>query len=128
LAAEFREPLPDRCPPATAVEVCSVITVYRLLESTTPQESDFDSHQARQPEKKYSEKVLCKARGLSVYDKTEQAMAARRLPTLKHKNLIVCRVTLCQGAGYIIPPDGNGHRTWWPLRDFKILDRCEVLS
>lgn len=45
------------------------------------------------------------------------------------RKLLVCRVRLGPGAGYIERTGANGgHLTWWPLVGFDILLKCTVVE
>ncbi len=120
---EYREPLPDSCPPSDAFEVKKAIEVYRLVSSIPPSDEDFKSQRELKPNARFSFSE-CDACGVSVWVDIHKAIEQKRYP--KFKNSIVCKVTLDTGSGRIIQRGHPAHRTWWPYKEYKILTRCEV--
>jgi hypothetical protein len=122
---EYREQLPDKCPPEAAQEISTNTEVFRLVKSNPATEEDFRSYQALAPIKKFRVGE-CIARGLSVLVSQTAADNTRKLP--RYKATHVCRVKLCAGAGKLMQTGDNAdHRTWWPFADFAILNHCEVM-
>ncbi len=124
-SSAYREPLPERCPPADSYEIVTDIAVYRLVVKPPPCDDDFRSQRAEKPHAKFSVEE-CYARGVSVFANLRAAEKAMKLPVLKDK--IICMVRLSKGAGHIKPTFRPGHRTWWPFATYDILCRCEVMS
>ncbi|MCY2996011.1 MAG: hypothetical protein NTY19_50405 [Planctomycetota bacterium] len=122
---EYREPLPDRCPPGEAQEIGASIHVFRLVKTSQVTEEDFMSQRALSPKATFRVDE-CFARGLSVWATQTEADNARKLPKLR--SMRVCRVELCAGAGKLRQTFKPDHRTWWPLGGFPILSYCEVVS
>ncbi len=124
----YREKLPPGCPPKAAEEIIDLKICYRLVQNAPPQEDDFRSQRALQPNRDFR-LLECQVRGLSVFMKsTDAARAARHSRNLR--NMQVSRLTLTQGAGYI-QQTGTGNRshyTWWPYREFDVLANCEVMQ
>ena len=125
LSGLFREPLPEKCPPVEATDISSLLTVYRLVESIPPSADDFASHQAKKPHAKYPNP--CKARGLSVLPTIAAAERTKKLPTLRHRTLLICTVRLVKDSGMILR-EGNEHWTWWPFAMCDVLACCEVMT
>ena len=124
---DFCEQLPEGCPPAGAREIREEREVYRLVRSNPPTESDFASHRALYPRKYFRDE--CLARALSVNDSVQSARMTLKLPSMRDKALLVCRVRLLRGAGSILQTGGNsGHYSWWQARDFDPIKNSEVLS
>jgi hypothetical protein len=121
----FRESLPEGCPPREAEEITDIKVVFRLVRTDTPDDSDFRSKRAESPNNQFSVSE-CQARGLSVFSKVEDARKQLKIPTLR--GMLICRVTLEKGAGYISKTGRRSHFTWWPLADFDILDNCQMVG
>lgn len=119
----YREMLPADCPPPAAEEIVSPRLVYRLVDNDPPADADFQSQRAKNPGKIYQVSE-CRARGLSVYARLEdaKALAAR----LGLERSYFCRVALQPGAGRILKTGSLSHYTWWPWADFDILSHCQV--
>lgn len=83
---EWREDLPDRCPPENAAEPAPQ-TLIRLLDCATPTDGDFDSHLALgltcNDEKRLCEWASC-SMFLSSFEK-HQIIALRKFKRLKNK-------------------------------------------
>ena len=127
----FRGALPVGCPPDSAEEISTIREVYRLVRTDPPIESeDFASLRAKNPSKPpfRDSRKECEARGLSVW--CSRAAAERhRKSTRRLRGLLVCRVRLGPGAGYIERTGSNrSHFTWWPLVAFDILSECTVVE
>ena len=125
MGIDYRENLPERCPPEDAEEVREELHLYRLVESNPASDDDFRSQRAMYPDKRFHIDE-CLAHGLSVWTSQTQAENVRRLPKLRDKQ--VCRVRLCPGAGRIKQTFKPEHRTWWPFRQFDILAHCELVT
>lgn len=124
---DYCEQLPEGCPPPRAEEIREEREVYRLVRSNPPSEWDFQSHRARYPAKSFRDE--CRARALSVNESAQNALMTMKLPTMKGKALLVCRVTLTPGAGCILQTGGNGgHYSWWVARGFEPIQNSEVLA
>ena len=120
----FREPLPDGCPPPDAQEITQDIVFFRLVEGNPPTDDDFRSQRAQKPNNQFGVPE-CQTRGLSVF--SEISEAAKQLKRPNHNGKLICRVTLGQGAGYIVKTGRKSHFTWWPLADFDILNHCQMV-
>lgn len=121
---DYREPLPEGCPPEAAEDIASSRDVYRLVRSDPPTEKDFRSQRAEQPSRSFEGVSECQARGLSVFAERKESRKALKLPRLRGR--LVCRVVLQAGAGQIQQTGRVSHYTWWPLADFDILAHCTV--
>ena len=120
---EYREPLPEGCPPETAEEIRAPRTVYRLVESTPPTEADFQSHRAKHPNRAFHVSE-CQARGLSVV--LDQVASRKLLKLPNFRGWQVCRLDLLPGAGQIEQTGQRSHHTWWPLADYDIFASCHM--
>ena len=123
---EYREPLPENCPPAEATEIRTARRFYRLVEDDAPTEGDFESWRARNPTKGLPRGMTeCAARGVSIYsDRSGAERQLNRVP--KFRGHRICTVRLGAGAGPIKRTVWGSHHTWWPLAGFDILDHCLV--
>lgn len=121
----YREPLPDGCPPQEADDITAERTVFRLVRTTPVTSQDFHSQRAEKPGRQFPGIAECHARGLSVFaDRRDAKERALKLP--KFRGYFVCRVALQPVAGRIQQTFQPSHHTWWPLADFEILEHCEV--
>jgi len=122
----FRETLPENCPAEKdAKEITGPLVVYRLVASDVPCEADFDSHQKKKPDHVYPDP--CSFCSVSVY--TNRATAVNQSLSARFRKLgltRICRVELTAGAGMMDAGQSNGHRQWWPYKNYDILSRCEV--
>ena len=125
-ALEYREPLPDDCPPAVAEEIVAPRIVYRLVWSDPPSFDDFRSQRDLDPEGEW-DVTECQARGVSVFIDRRGANKRRRGRNLK--GTLICEVSLDKGAGRILQPNPkSAHCTWWPLADYNIIANCRVVE
>ena len=121
----YRESLPPGCPPDEAREITSSEAVFRLVRTHPPTADDFRSQRAEKPLQKFHGVSECRARGLSVFSRREEALQrALKLPSLRGR--LICRIQLKSGAGSIQQTGRRPHHTWWPLAEFDILSRCAV--
>ena len=120
----YREPLPDGCPPDTAEEIVQPRDVFRLVRTDPPTEEDFESQRAEKPGGTFPGIDECQARGLSVHTERGDSEKALRLPKLRGR--LICRLRLRLGAGTIQQTGRPSHHTWWPLADYDVLAQCTV--
>ena len=120
----YREPLPQGCPPAAAEEVSATWRVFRLVRTNPPADSDFRSQRAEKPSRRFRSVTECQARGLSVFTARKDAARALKLPSQRGR--LLCRVQLEADAGHIQQTNRPSHHTWWPLAEFDILARCAM--
>ncbi len=121
----YREPLPDGCPPQEADDITAERMVFRLVRTTPVTSQDFQSQRAEKPDRQFPGISECRARGLSVFaDRHDAREKALKLP--RFRGYLVCRVALQPGAGHIQQTFQPSHHTWWPPADFEILEHCEV--
>ena len=122
---QYREELPEGCPPADAYVPSSGLRVFRLVASLPPSEDDFRSFRSLNPASVVG--VLeCQTRGLSVYTNADDAEKKRKLPKLK--KLMTCAVSLDSFSGKLKQTGQPSHHTWWPSAQFLILDNCERIE
>lgn len=121
----YRDQLPENCPPDEAEEIAVQLLVFRLVRHSPPNDDDFQSQRAERPEAQFRVSE-CQACGLSVFLDRRDCERANMLPKLR--NLIVCQVTLEPGSGSIQQTGLLSHHTYWPCRDFDILSHCAVES
>jgi hypothetical protein len=119
----YRENLPDNCPPAEADEITIVREVYRLVPSNPPTLNDFRSQREEKPNTTFKVSE-CQARGLSVYGERADCDKTLKLPKFRKHH--ICKVALNQGAGRIQQTGQPSHHTWWPLADYDILAQCNM--
>ena len=120
----YREPLPDGCPPDTAEEIIQPRDVFRLVRTDPPTEEDFKSQRAEKPGHTFSGVDECQVRGLSVHTERRDSENALKLPKLRGR--LICRLRLGFGAGKILQTGRRSHHTWWPLADYDVLVQCTV--
>ena len=127
IALEYREPLPDDCPPANAEEIVEPRIVYRLVRIDPPSLDDFRSQRAENPAATFRRVTECQARGVSVFMDIEDVNKRRERPRLS--GTLICAVVLDKGAGRILQPNRkSSHCTWWPLANYDILANCRVIA
>ena len=120
---DYREKLPDGCPPADAQEISNVVVVFRLVRSDPPTDEDFKSLRALRPLQKFGTPE-CVALGLSVHKDLKRCEKLASLP--KFKGCFVAKLSLGPGAGKIKQTFSNSHHTWWPRCEYDITAICEV--
>lgn len=120
----YREPLPDGCPPDTAEEIVQPRDVFRLVCTDPPTEEDFKSQREENPDRTFPGIDECQARGLSVHTERRDSEKASKLPKLRGR--LICRLQLGLGAGKILQTGRPSHHTWWPLADYDVLAQCTV--
>ena len=124
---EYREPLPDDCPPADAVEIVEPLIMYRLVRGNPPGRDDFRSQRAMNPGFEYEDAdTECRANGVSVFVSLEIVNRRRRRRNLR--GLLICEVVLDRGAGRILKTGSEAHYTWWPFAEYDILANCQVIA
>ena len=128
-ALEYLEPLPDGCPPDSAVEIVEPRIVYRLVGSNPPTLDDFKSLRSLNPGNPYKNpNTECLANGVPVYIDIEFADEVRQGVTKLNKKLI-CADVLDKGAGHILLTNPETtHCTWWPLPEYDIIANCQVVE
>ena len=122
----YREPLPEDCPPDGAEEITTPRIVYPLVRSNPPTDDDFRSQRAENPHRVFRRVTECQTRGVSVRTDLEEAIELMILPRMQGR--LLCQVQLDDGAGRIMQTgEWPNHSTWWPLADFDILANCRVV-
>lgn len=117
---EYREDLPDGCPPDTAKP--QTRRLYRLIQSFPPSESDFNSQWREREDKREEWKdTECKAKGLSLF--ISPRVARQKAAKKRMSRRDVCVVNLTPDSGPV-KQTSNVHFTWWPLKDCNILALC----
>lgn len=117
----FAETLPEGCPPNQASEP-QRMEVFRLLQTGTPQASDFDSHAARWPERFGTE---CKHYAVSVF--TARESLARLLGMPVHAGKKIARLLLTSASGRVQQTGRDlHHHSWWRYESFDAVTACEV--
>ena len=122
----YREPLPQGCPPEDSEEIAEPRVVYRLVRNNPPTDDDFRSQRAQRPERLFRDVSECQARGVSVFASLNIAEDLSTRGSLQGRT--VCQVILAPGAGRILPTGGRSHHTWWPLAGYDILANCQVMT
>ena len=91
----YREPLPDGCPPDTAVvQPCEV---FRLVRTNPPTEADFKSQRAEKPRHTFFGIDECQARGLSVHTERHDSEKALKLPKLRGRLNLPTEIRIGRG-------------------------------
>ena len=121
---DYREPLPNGCPPDDSVVINSKQEVFRLVRNRPPTEDDFRSQRAENPVRNFHGISECQARGLSVHTKLGDSQNTLKLPSMRGRS--ICRVSLDIGSGAIMKTARGSHQTWWPLASYEILDCCVI--
>lgn len=121
---DYREPLPEGCPPPESAEITAELVVFRLVRTSPPTADDFRSQRLEKPERNFPGISECQACGLSVFADKHVCLQALKLPTQRGKQL--CRVKLGAGAGRIQQTGRPAHHTWWPFVAFDILAHCAM--
>ena len=123
----YREPLPNDCPPDEAEEIDAQRVVYRLVRNTPPNDDDFRSQRAERPHQVFRNITECQARGLSV--RTDQNSATELMQLRSMRGRMLCEIRLDCGAGQIMQTgEDPDHSTWWPLADYDILANCSLVT
>lgn len=126
---EYREPLPNDCPPPTAQPVTEPTIRYRLLEEILPRDEDFDSYVKKKGGPMLqSKRSPCVQAGVSLTTTLEAAQgtitgSGNRRGRWKK----IGELTIQPGAGKLGEPESNGHQTWWPTKDFDVVANCRAL-
>ena len=118
----YRESLPEGCPPDTADEIAAPREIFRLVRSNPPTLDDFRSQRAEKPGREFPGVTECQACGVSVYGEKKDCEKLFKLSHMRNRKL--CRVRLDAGAGRIQQTFQSSHHTWWPLATFDILTHC----
>lgn len=121
---DYREELPEGCPPNEADEIHSPRDVFRAVRQSPPDLRDFRSQRAERPTQDFSGVTECQARGVSVFARRQDCENLLRLPRMK--NRLIARVRLEDGAGRIQQTFRESHHTWWPTADFDILGHTSI--
>ena len=126
---QYRETLPPDCPPPSAQGIMALTVRYRLLETTTPRQEDFDSYVKRQGgANRQIGRTPCEQNGVSLFVSSE--FASNLMTSYFNRNRrwqAIGELTLPAGAGKLNPVDSNGHQTWWPSQAFDPVENCTVL-
>ena len=123
----YREPLPEGCPPNEANEITHPRIVFRLVRTNPPTDDDFRSQRAEKPNRAFRGVSECRARGLSV--DLDRESLERRLKRENMRGMLICRVELDRGAGFIQQTGKRqSHHTWWPFAEFDITTNSTVIE
>lgn len=117
----WSEELPDKCPPAEAVEADGFV-VYRLAVKNEFDEEDFKSQRALKPHPHVFKGVdECIARSVSVFNEMQKCVDMIKLPLYKGKFKTVLELKLTGNDGQIMKTftDPN-HYSWWRSSSFDI--------
>lgn len=118
---DWYENLPESCPPQDAVEP-SGGQYYRILNSEIPENSDFLSHRALQPNGKFTVSE-CQAMAISLFTDKESCHTVAKFPKFRNRPLYIGKVVLNKSDGLIAhTPNKNStnHYSWWRSKDFDI--------
>lgn len=117
MAYEWREDLPERCPPMEAKTTSDYY--YRLTNNFPPTDLDFVSKKIEEPDRKFK-CGECIARACSVFSEKSGCENQKKLPL--HKNQKVVRVKLDESSGLVMQTGRDKkHYSWWRDRRFNIV-------
>ena len=122
---EWKEDLPEQCPPLTAIEVENFIC-YRAVNGNPATPKDFFSQRRLSPKAAFKNVTECVTRACSVFTSIE-SLKERTLRLPKFKNALVDELCLQPKDG-VVEIGRNGHCSWWvdtafsPERDAKIIN------
>jgi len=118
---EWREELPDNCPPPEAFDPNSR-KFYRLVKNLPPTDRDFYSTRQESPERKIGSE--CIARSVSILSTKEGCLKRKSLPLLRNK--IPAEITLPSGSGLVMQTlQDKFHYSWWVKRGFDPIPHCQ---
>lgn len=126
---QYRETLPPDCPPPDASAIMERTVRYRLLESTTPMQEDFDSFvKKRGKAMTRSRRTPCEQSGVSLFKSLDSARALLNSDLNKNSRWeSIGELAIPTGAGKLNPVERDGHQTWWPSRAFNPVKNCRVV-
>lgn len=123
---DYKEPLPDQCPPREAINLNDGLVVFRMIESEVPTSIDFDSHWLKNPTKRaqYLKRPgECLAKSVSVFrDKRDLEPYTKKPP---HRGKKIGKLILNSGAGMLLEDNSsNSHCSYWPFRNYDLITNC----
>lgn len=122
---QYKEELPDGCPPQDAEEIKSIV-FYRLVKSHPPTEKDFLSLKALNPSINQKSHE-CEACAVSVSVELIGALDLLKLPTQKGKQ--IAKLSLGNNSGKHKRTFNRAHHhSWWIYRSFDPLACCEAVQ
>lgn len=124
-AKQYKEELPDGCPPLDAENVQNIV-FYRLVKSHPPTEEDFISLKGQNPTKDYNSHE-CEARALSVFVELSGALEVLKLPTQKGKQITKLKLGSNSGK-HKRTFTRQHHHSWWVYSSIDPLACCETVQ
>lgn len=122
---QYKEELPDGCPPPDAEEIQNMV-FYRLVNSHPPTGEDFTCLKAQNPTKDQKSHE-CEARALSVFVELSGAVELLKLPTQRGKQ--IAKLKLGNNAGkHKRTFTRQHHHSWWIYHSFDPLACCEAVE
>ena len=112
----WSEELPDLCPPKEAFNPDGKV-FYRLIESSMPNESDFESQRAMCPDCTFNVSE-CIARSLSIWDDIDKCLNILKLP--RHRGKAAIAILFTPSDGVIQQTFKSNHYSWWKTQSFNI--------
>lgn len=113
MSLEFKEVLPDQCPPSGAI-IEALGNVCRFLRFSPPESAkNYMSH--AELGLKTGNASECDARSCSLFHFNNVARQAMKIPAFR--NLKVAVLNVPKGAGAHVA-GGNGHVNFWMTKDF----------
>ena len=127
---QYREQLPENCPPDSAIEITEATIRYRLLAGKAPRQEDFDSFiKTMGRPRTRTQRSICEQNGVSLWQNEELARELLDGPINKNnKWQSIGELTIPPGEGKLNPPERSGHQTWWPSYKFDPTRHCRTLT
>ena len=119
---QFRDELPDDCPPEGHEIIDAERWVYRLVRGDTPQAEDIRNSYEEYPNREWKRVSPCHVRAVSVWATPDGCRSVHRRGPLR-----VARLALRAGSGAIMPYGRPGHLSWWPSLEFDISTSAEIV-
>ena len=121
---QYRDPLPEDCPPPEAAEINRPSVFFRMVHNDPPTEADFLSQRQENPAIQLRNLSECHARGVSLFSAKRDA--SRLIRQGKFAGCSVVRISLDAGMGAVLKSGSRSHFTWWPAAGLDYAALCRV--
>ena len=115
----WKEELPESCPPKEATQPNGKV-VYRLSNSGTSIEDEYQSQRKICPTCVFKGVSECLSRSLSVYDDLNKCKQLQKLPRFKNRWKGILELKLSINDGMIQQTFKANHYSWWRTQEFDI--------